>query len=313
MFHIIANPAAGRGYSLVRLQALTALFDSRGMSYEVLHTTAPLNGYEKAKQACLSGSDGIIAVGGDGTVQEIVAGMADAHTGQASISTPLGILPCGSGNDFVLSLNGGKPSYLGKYSEVANQQATETLFNAIIHNHTRDIDILKANGTAYLNIGNVGLDARIVKNAACLKHTFGSYAYYAAVSQSIVQHKNTPLNIQVDGKPIDGHYTLVAVCNGQYYGGGMKIAPPAQLDNGKITVCLIEALSRPKCVLLFPSLLFAQHTRLKQVRFIHCDSLTITLPNSETLCLDGNLYEKSGTITFEIMPHALKVFYSSSL
>jgi len=313
MFHIIANPVAGRGYSLVRLQALTALFDNSGIPYEVLHTTAPLDGYEKSKHVCLNGSDGIIAIGGDGTVQEIAAGMADAHDGHASIPIPLGILPCGSGNDFVLSLNGGKPSYLDKYNNIANQQAAESLCNAIIHSHVRNIDILKANGTAYLNIGNIGLDARIVKNAVRLKHTFGSYAYYAAVYQSIIQHKNIPLTIEIDGKPIDGHYTLVAVCNGQYYGGGMKIAPPAQLDSSKITVCLIEALSRPKCVLLFPSLLFAQHTRLKQVRFVQCDSLAITLPNNETLCLDGNLYEKSGTITFEIMPHALKVFCDKTM
>ena len=312
MFHIIVNPVAGRGCSLARLQALTALFDSSGIPYEVLHTAAPLDGYEHAKKACAAGSSGIIAIGGDGTLQEIVAGMAAAHEGQATISIPLGILPCGSGNDFVISLNKGcKPSYLGNYSDAENQRAAEAVFNAIMHNNIRCIDVLKANGTAYLNIGNIGLDARIVRNADRLKQTFGQYAYYAAVYHSIVQHKNIPLSIEIDKLPLAGHYTLVAVCNGNYYGGGMNISPSARLDDGKITVCLIEALSRFQCMLLFPSLLFAQHTRIKQVRFAECDSLKITLPSSETLCLDGNLYEKSGTLNFEIMPRALKIFVSS--
>jgi len=311
MYHIIVNPVAGRGYSFARLQTLVALLDNNGIPYKVLNTTAPFDGYEKAKHACQNGSSGIIAIGGDGTIQEIVAGMVAAHVGQTPLQTPLGIIPCGSGNDFALSLYGKETSYLSKYSEAANKQAAEAVLNAITHCHIRNIDILKANDTAYLNIGNFGLDARIVKNATPLKKKFGQHAYYAAIYKSIAQHTNIPLRIKIDNQLIEGYYTLVAVCNGQYYGGGIHIAPPAELDSGHITVCLIEALSRPKCMVLFPSLLFSLHTHLKEVRFLHCKSLSITIPERETLCLDGNLYEKSGTISFEIMPRALKVFLSS--
>ncbi|MCL2617131.1 MAG: hypothetical protein FWD96_05755 [Defluviitaleaceae bacterium] len=308
MFHIIINPVAGQGHGLVRLPFLTELFEARGMPYEVMQTTSPMDGCKKARQACAAGSHGIIGIGGDGTVQEIVAGMATAFEGKPAIPIPLGVFPCGSGNDFVLTLEGGKAATVRKYSKAKNRQAAEAVFDAVINKRLRTIDLIKADGTAFLNIGNLGIDARIVQHALHLKRRFGRYAYLAAVYSSIAKHENLPLTIRANGEVCEGKYTLVAICNGQYYGGGMPVAPPAQLDDGLITLCMVEAMSRPEAMVLFPSVLLALHTRLKKVRFLQCTSLTITLPHAESLCLDGNLYNKRGDITFEIMPRALNLF-----
>ena len=308
MYHIIVNPVAGNGHSLVRLPHLARLFEAGGIPYEVLQTTAPLDGYEKALRICASGSDGIIGIGGDGTIQEIVAGMAAAFEGQTDIPVPLGIFPCGSGNDFVMTVEGGKSATVRKYSKKKDCQAAKAVFDAAISRRVRFVDLLKADGMAFLNIGNIGIDSRIVQGAMRHKKRFGRYAYLAAVYSSIAEHENMPLAINIDGQAIEGRYTLVAICNGQYYGGGMHIAPSAKLDDGLITVCLVDAMSRWAASVIFPLLLMKLHTRLSSVRFLQCKALTVTMPHSKTLCLDGNLYEKAGSITFEMMPRSLRLF-----
>jgi YegS/Rv2252/BmrU family lipid kinase len=300
MHHIIVNPAAGRGSSLRLLPRLRELFEIHEIPCEIGETTASMDAYRMAERACKQGSEGIIGIGGDGTIQEIAAGMAKASEGQAVIPTPLGIMPCGSGNDFALTI-AGKKKMEGAY-------AVKAFFNGIKDKKTRKIDLIRAGDMAYINIANMGLDARIVQNAAKYKKTFGQHAYLAAVYKSIVQHRNLRLTIEVNGETLEGSYTLVAACNGQYYGGGMRIAPGARVDDGKITLCLVEGMSRPKTMIIFPSLLLQVHTRLKEIRFIECERFTLRWEGTETLCMDGNLYDKHGSVTFEVKPGALRLF-----
>ena len=294
MYHIIVNPIAGQGRTLDKLPLLTRLFDAHKLPYEVLVTERAMDAYIKVKAVCEGRSSGIIGIGGDGTIQEIVAGMADAFVG--SISVPLGIFPGGSGNDFVMTLAGGKKQALARYKK-KNQEASATdFFTAITKNRTIPVDLIKVCGMAYLNIGNLGLDARVVRNAIAYKQRFGRYAYVAAVYKSIAQHNNMPLTIEIDGEVIEGEYTLVAVCNGQYYGGGLHICPDARLDDGKITICLAKAMSRPKTMTIFPYLMIGRHHKLKAVSFAQGEDIRIRLKAGvECISLDGNLHEVIGS------------------
>jgi len=290
MYHIIVNPIAGRGRTLNKVPLLAQLFDAHKLPYQVLKTEAPMDAFAKARSICLSGSDGIIGIGGDGTIQEIVAGMADACP--EGIPVPLGIFPGGSGNDFVMTLAGGKKQALARYKSKNEKASAKSFFDGILENRTVASDIITANGMAYLNIGNIGLDARVVRNAINYKQRFGRYAYVAAVYKSIAQHRNMPLTIEIDGVKRQGEYTLVAVCNGQYYGGGLHITPQARLDDGKITICLVEAMSRPKTMVIFPYLMLGRHHRLRAVSFHTCEEVRITLEDGvECLSLDGDLHE----------------------
>ena len=332
MHHIIVNPIAGKGRTLTKLPLLTRLFDAYKLPYEVLVTESIMDAYEKALTICAAGSSGIIGMGGDGTIQEIAAGMMAASSG--NINIPLGIFPGGSGNDFVMSLAGGKSQALARYKQKNEQASVQDFFTAIRSRRTTAVDLITANGMAYLNIGNVGLDARVVRNAIALKQRYGRYAYLAAVYKSIARHTNMPLTIEIDGKKRQGEYTLVAVCNGQYYGGGLHICPQARLDDGKITLCIAKAMSRPKTMTIFPSLVVGQHHRLRAVSFVKCEEVCLTLQKGvESLSLDGNLYEVTaqgssglpqeerrflsphklpganmGEMRFKIMPGAINIF-----
>jgi len=221
------------------------------------------------------------------------------------IPIPLGIFPGGSGNDFVMTLEGGK--YAAKIKQ--RNFTTDIFVDCICRRNLRTIDVITANGTAFLNIGNIGIDARIVKNAAALKQKYGGQAYLAAVYKSIMKHKNIPVKVEFNNETVEKEFTLIAVCNGQYYGGGLRISPSAKFDDGKITLCMIDRVSRPKLGILFPSLLFEKHVHLNVVNYFDCTELRITLPPGiETLCLDGNLFPIEGEIHFKVLPKVLDLF-----
>jgi len=315
MYHIITNPVSGKGNAKTYAQSITTKLEKIGLPF-TLHTTEyPRHGYDIAKEISHFSPAGIIGIGGDGTIQEIVAGMAEVFD-HGKIPFPLGILPGGSGNDFAMAIEGGKKAYK-KHKTV--DSITAALVGRISASSTRTVDLISANmllsgeaektREAYLVAGNIGLDARIVHNAISLKPKYGGQAYLVAAYKSIMQHQNIPLEISVEGAAAEQKpYTLVAICNNRTYGGGLCIAPPAVYDDGKITLCTVDGIGRAKLGVLFPSLLVEKHVKLKEVQFTECTSLKITLAGKETLCLDGNLYPVEGEIEFKILPQVLEVY-----
>ena len=236
-------------------------------------------------------SQGIICVGGDGTLQEVVSKML---YGQDKCDTPLCVIPCGSGNDWQRSVNIGK--------------TTEACLQALISGKTRTIDAIRANDSANINIANIGLDVEIVKRAQPLKKIFGTKSYTISAFISIALHKNKAMAIHIDGQEYaNDKFTLVAICNGQYYGGGMRISPSAVIDDGKITLCVISALSRLQCLTLFPLVLLGRHTMLKAIKYIDCQKVTITPKTQQILSLDGNIHQAIGAQNFKILPAAIKI------
>jgi YegS/Rv2252/BmrU family lipid kinase len=293
---------------MAHLPHFVALMDKAKMSYKVHETERPMHAYEIAKSLVHTHAvDGIVGIGGDGTFQEIAAGMVDAFPHGQKIPVPLGIFPGGSGNDFVMTAEGGKRAALRKY-KINPAKAAFNFFETLQRGQTRSIDVVTANGMAFLNVGCVGLDARIVENAVQLKKRWGSRAYYAAVYKSIARHENMTLTITADGETLEGDFTLAAMCNGQYYGGGMRIAPEADLADGKISMVTVDGMSRPRTMVVFPSVLLERHTRLKELRTILCEEVQIIMAREETLCLDGNLYPPRKDYAFRVLPQALSIF-----
>ena len=315
MYYIVANPNSERGRTMFYLPGLTSLFDKAEIPYETHITTGPMDGYEKTFEFCKGRQDlkGVIGLGGDGIIQEVVAGMAAAFSFESGkIPVPLGILPSATGNDFVGTLEGSKHLAKIKYSK-SNEDVCQNLFEAISLRRMRTVDIMTAGGMAFLNIGHVGLDAEITKNAAELKQKFDNKSYLASSYKTIARYKSMQLAIktssELENKIYEGAYTMVAIANGQYYGSGIRICPEAKIDDGKITMCQIRAMSRLKTMLIIPMFLMEKHMRLKSVSFTECDSVKISFPSGfEYICLDGNIYPCEKEIEFKILPQALSLF-----
>ena len=268
--------------------------------YAIWHTEAPFDAISLARQASESGASAVVAVGGDGTIHEVSEGLIGTKT-------PLGIIPVGSGNDFVASLNHGRKLPKNIEKRIA------LYLDSILHGQPQAVDMIRMDKFHFLNIGSVGVDAEIAYDAAGLKKALGGGSYVAATCINALTYKACPMRITYSGGPqgdgvADGDFALAAVANGQYYGGGFRIAPSASLSDGYMTLCLINKLSHFKMFSLFPTVLLGMHGRFREVHFIHCRKAMIHFEGVRHVNLDGNIYHLKTPLHFEILPQALDIF-----
>jgi YegS/Rv2252/BmrU family lipid kinase len=162
----------------------------------------------------------IIAVGGDGTVIEILNGI-----GEHAVS--LGIIPMGTGNDFARSIN--------------IPQTVDEALNTIRQGITKQLDIGNVNGIKFINASGIGIDGKIISITRSIKKIIpGSLAYLISTIISVATFKAFNVKIVLDDETINESCLLIAIGNGRYFGGGMKITPQAELDNGTFQICIVK-------------------------------------------------------------------------
>ena len=270
------------------------LMDGCGEPYEILETTAPAHAAELASGAAANGSRIVAAVGGDGTIQEVAGGLVNT-------AAALAVIPAGSGNDFIHSLNPAlKPA-----KNIAAR--VEQFVKLMLTTTPTAIDAVRMNRFCFLNIGSVGIDAEIVVRATDLKKKYGKSSYLLSTLQNTLTYKPKQVRIECNGQVIDRPLSLAAISNGSFYGGGFQISPGADMADGQITLCIIDKLSRPMFGLLFPLVLFGAHTKLKQVQYINCKKVTLRYDGVMPVNLDGNIYNLKAPLDFEIIEGGLKI------
>lgn len=290
MKHIfIINPTAGKGKSLELVSFIQECFKTREqdkLCIEITkyagHAAEIANSYAAAEECR------IYSVGGDGTVNEIVNGIAGT-------SSAMGVIPTGSGNDFIRSLH--------------SETDIKTLIARSIDGIEKSIDLAKVNDKYFVNISSIGFDANVVFNAMKFKKKpgiTGSMAYVLSIIYTVFKHKINRIKVDIDGVKTEMDSLLVAVANGKYYGGGMMPAPDAVLDDGLFDICLVSEVSRRQILNLFPKYMKGQHGVLKQVSFHKGQKIKIE--GDEELCLniDGEIVS-AGTVNFEIIKSGIKV------
>ena len=315
MYLIVINPDADRGQSILRLPMIKALFRAAKIPYEVFITVNPMDGYNHTLRFCKRSQllKGIIGMGSDELTQEIVTGMIDAfpeaREGQ-KMPVPLGILPSRFDNNFVSALAGSKIRAQAK-SNREPEVVVKEFFDLFMRGQVRAVDVITANEMSFINIGNVGLDAVIARNAEKIKVKYDDYAYLIAGVKAILKQEPIHLSFEItDGnetEKISGDYLCAVVCNGGFYGTGMRIAPGAKVDDGKITLGLVNIMSRLRTLVVMSQLTNEHHADIKEITFKQCDKLKLTIPPTG-LCLDGNLYHREGEITFKVLPQVLDIF-----
>ncbi|MDR1914600.1 MAG: hypothetical protein LBQ68_08995, partial [Clostridiales bacterium] len=188
------------------------------------------------------------------------------------------------------------------------EQTTKRCLDLILSGRCQAIDIIKVNERYSINIANMGLDAETAAEAAEIKKYFGGMSYIAALIKNTFLYKPFAAELIIDGKPLNNVFTIVAVCNGIYYGGGFAIAPRAKLNDGKLTVCLVRRMPRIKILSIFPLVLFAKHEKLAEVSFVECERVSFKIFGEQKLCLDGNIFPSERVMNFEVVPAAVEVF-----
>lgn len=280
----ILNPQAG----FKKTEKMKALIrDAFGRLAEIRLTERAGHATEIAREYI--GSN-IYAVGGDGTANEVMSGTVGSDNAFC-------IIPQGSGNDFVRTL----------YKNLRNRHNPKNILNRAKNFIVRKIDCGKANDGFFLNIASVGFDAEVVRNSERYKNkpALRRFSYILSMFYTIFHYHGTDLEGEIDGVPFRQKSLLFCIANGRYYGGGIKIAPEAVVDDGKLDAYLIESVPAWLFLSVMPLLAMGLHTRLKFVKHVRAEMVTIR-GKDLTLNLDGEL-SPTQEARFEVLPGGLTV------
>lgn len=225
----IINPVAGKyDRSHEVADKVEVLMAGRGLDWEVRFTQEPGHGIQIAWEAVRSGQPvRLYACGGDGTLNEVINGAAGYSN--AAVTH----YPTGSGNDFIKIFGPDAPLFYDLHELLEGEQA--------------ELDLIDCNGRLSVNICSVGLDARIGMGMTDFKRfplVNGAMAYKFSLIKNFVAGIHRPYKISVDGERFEGDFTLIAACNGRYYGGSFNPAPHAEPDDGLLDFLIVKAVSR---------------------------------------------------------------------
>jgi diacylglycerol kinase (ATP) len=282
----IVNPAAGRRKSKDIVPIIERICKENNVPYKIKYTSGPNEATEIARNGANLKFERIIAVGGDGTLNEVVNGIAGTEKA-------LGIIPAGSGNDFIRSLGD-----LENIEEIIYQN---------IFGEVKAIDLAKCNGRYFINVGSVGFDAEVAMKAKNTKKLLtGKAAYLAAAINTLITFEGMKVKVEIDDKIIEENTLLIAIANGKYYGGGILPAPEANIEDGYFDICFVEHVPKFKILYLLPKYIKGQHHSIKEVRFYKSRKIKLTSEKKIYVNLDGEIFEDNEA-EFEIIPKGINV------
>lgn len=286
MYAVIVNPAAGNGAALSRLKEVEAALSSRGLKYLVERAQTSEDASSAARYWFSQPIEGIVAVGGDGTIFDVVNGF------EAS-DVPLIFVSCGTGNDFVRSL--GLPS--------DSIEALRVQLDAPL----RRIDVGAMNGIRFLNVSGTGFDVDVLRHAEQYKReSSGLRPYLRGLRDAVRAYRPAEAHISIDDGPERRmRFAILSVSNGRYIGGGMKAVPSAVVDDGLLDVVIVRPIPRPLILPLIAFYIAGLHVALRFGRLRRCRKLRIRRPGM-TINLDGEL-RGADEARYEILPGALAV------
>jgi diacylglycerol kinase (ATP) len=284
----IVNPIAGRGAGVLALPEIGRLANGLAMEYEIVSTEHPGHAIDLAKQAAMADMDVVVAVGGDGTSNEVLNGLMQAWT-QGHKSTYMAILAIGRGNDFAYAF--GIPPGI------------QAGFSILQRGIPRWIDVGNIEGGDYPQgryFGNgvgIGFDAVVGFEATKLTHLHGFLNYIVAALKTIFLYFTAPtIQIEYDGETIIQPSLMVSIMNGRRMGGGFMMAPDAQVDDGQLDICIAGQLSRFGILTMIPRFMKGTQASQPQIKIfrakkVHLTAIEGSLPahaDGETICIAGH-------------------------
>jgi diacylglycerol kinase (ATP) len=283
---IVVNTRSGTQRGMKILQQIKPVLVSAGTQIEVHVTEHPGHAREIAGALNLEAYDGICIVGGDGTIHEIVDGLMHRNE---RIGIPLGFIPAGSGNTMHQHLQCSDPL---------------DAVRRILAGRTCPLDV--AHVVYCVDIVGWGAVADINCTAEKLR-CLGPPRYAAAALGHILKPKRRPARLVLDGQACDDEFLFIIGCNTKFTGKGMKLAPRAEIDDGKIDVVVLRNASRFQMLKVFTKVFDGSHVALDCIEYHQVRSFAIESEGRETLDLDGEI-KGTAPVAVEMKQAALRVF-----
>jgi diacylglycerol kinase (ATP) len=290
---VVINPVAGVGGGSLnrarrRAEQAFDLLTVEGAEPEILITERHGHARELAHGAVERGSRLVIAWGGDGTVNEVAAGLAFSDAA-------LGIIPAGSGNGLARML--------------AMPADPKVALPRLVHGRDQRIDMGEANGRLFVNVAGVGFDAHVAGCFARLgRARRGFFKYAVIVLTELGRYRPQAYTLELDAESTgcDSAF-LLSFANGRQWGNGALIAPQARLDDGLLDLVLVQARSRAAILRAVPSLFAGTVERVSGVSIRRVRTARVSGDQPLALHVDGETVECGDTLTVQVHPLALRL------
>jgi YegS/Rv2252/BmrU family lipid kinase len=288
----ILNPASGAGKTAKLLPKVTELLQRSGRPFELHVTTRAGEAPGVAKRFAESGASVVLAVGGDGTINEVANGLIESGK-----DVPIGLIPSGHGSDFVRTT--GTPTDL------------EKAFNAAISGKSAPVDAAKAEFDSgdlryFVNIGGTGFDAVVARLASNSKLPGSTLPYVVSVLRALVKFQNVSVTVTTESETVREKSVFVSIANARYLAGGMHFAPMAELADGYLDLAIIGDIGKLGLIRQIPNVFLGKHTDHPKFRHRRAKSIRIECTSDVEVQLDGELCGRA-PVTVSVVPGALRV------
>jgi diacylglycerol kinase (ATP) len=277
----VVNPHSAHGRTRERFREVEPALRAAFPALRCAFTNAPLHAVDLARQAALDGADTVVAVGGDGTVNEVAAGLVASGCQQRCA---LAMMPSGTGGDFRRVAGFPRdPEAMAEYLGSAERRPLDYGVLDYVDHHGRD------RTRVFVNIASLGISGLVDRYVnASSKVLGGTVSFLVGSLRGMLAWRNLPMRVRVDGAPLcEGPTNLVAIANGQYFGGGMRVAPGARLDDGAFDVVVFEDLAKWEFAALAGVIYEGRHLGRPKVRVTRGTVVEVEAVGDALVDLDG--------------------------
>jgi diacylglycerol kinase (ATP) len=315
---LIYNAHAGHSVIRRELSFVTDYLRREGWTLAVHETDARLEATDLARQAAMRGADVVIAVGGDGTVNEVASGLLYTNT-------TLGVIPVGTTNVWALqmripALNPIAPgSRFARLVADVEERMDYTLpvsyfrsvllaaARVLVEGTTHVVDVGQANDRHFLLWAGVGLDAAVIVSVSPeTKKAFGPWATVGTALDMVRDYKSTDVRLTVDGQVRQVKTSLIVVSNIQIYGGFLPIGARACVDDGLLDVCVFKGEGLLNYVQHVISVASRQHLEDPQIEYCQCQQIVVESSKPLPVHVDDEPFTHT-PVAMSVLPGALRV------
>lgn len=272
-FHIISNPVAGKKKDKTKnaLELVEGVFLKNGVDFQTHFSQGEKDATRIVRELTLAGETEIVAHGGDGTLHEVLNGIADPAR------CNLGLIPSGTGNDFAEKI--GLPLDPVKAAEL------------ILNGEAKSTDFLEVGGVRCMNVAGLGMDVDVLER--CQKgKSKDKMKYLLSLLQSLFSYKGIKVQIESEGVKEERDVLIAAACNGSQFGGGIQICPVADVADCKLDAVIVDCIGgKMKIIKAFMQLMKGKILEYPSAKHFTCDKLKFTPAVPCTVQLDGELYK----------------------
>lgn len=295
---IIINPVAGANSTRRKWSRIRQLLKHVGLSFDYEYTEGVGHAMELARAAASDGYRYLVAVGGDGTVNEVANGILSSTN---ATSTALGVVSTGTGSDFVRSV-GIPRDYTSACSFLTS--SLRLLIDVGVVEYQRQGQTLTR---FFVNAAGIGFDAAVVEATERLPKYFGgTIPYLAGLVRTLFGYHNKSVILRIGDKVESGRILSVVVANGRYVGGGMRMAPEAELGDKLLDVVVVGDIGKFELLKALPTVYNGTHINHPKVRMEKASRIYVESSEPLLVHADGELLGE-GPASFRIMPAALSI------